>query len=109
MATTPARTAGGRWSHAWMTATSSGFSGRPWAAGCGGTAIGITPLVQHLVQPSTALVASAVLPKLRTTVRPIPKLDVESSSPFARCCSKFLPRADIGLTDPPGSSGFRKA
>ena len=80
MATPPARTAGGRWSHAWMTAWSSGFSGRPWAAGCGGTAIGITPLVQHLVQPPTALVASAVLPKLRTTVRRIPALHKHKAS-----------------------------
>jgi len=96
MATTPARTAGGRWSHAWMTATRSGFSGRPWAAGCGGTAIGITPLVQRLVQPSTALVASAVLPTLRTRRSPIPKLDVEGSSPFARsCCVAAKPRGNF--------------
>ena len=62
----PARTAGDKWSHAWMTDLSSGFSGRPWAAGCGGTAIGITPLVQHLVQPPRSLVVSALLSTLRT-------------------------------------------
>ena len=66
MATTPARTAGDKWSHAWMTDLSSGFSGRPWAAGCGGTAIGITPLVQHLVQPPRSLGVSALLSTLRT-------------------------------------------
>ena len=86
MATTPARTAGDKWSHAWMTDLSSGFSGRPWAAGCGGTAIGITPLVQHLVQPPRSLVVSAVLSALRTRRSPLPKLDVEGSSPFARSC-----------------------
>ena len=54
------------------------------AMGRGGTAIGITPLVQHLVQPPRSLVVSAVLPTLRTRRSPIPKLNVEASSPFAR-------------------------
>jgi len=99
MARMPARMAGGREAQASISAVNSGSCIEEPAGGEGSCprAPGL-PQVQPPVQRPEGLDVSAASAGLRTTPRPLPKLDVEGSSPFARsCCVAAKPRGVLLL------------